>query len=84
MILYPSSITDSFFTNISIHPNFADRYLQLEKVFQFSILDINNKKMNYQIGLIGIPGRMNIEWRKPTENEINEIVRELGIGIDQK
>jgi hypothetical protein len=83
MILYPSSITDSFYSNIAIHPNFADRYLQLDSVFQFSILDINDKMLDYGIGLIGHPGRMNIEWRKPTENEINEIAREMKIGIDQ-
>lgn len=84
MILYPSSITDSFFTNIAIHPNFADKYLQLERVFQFSIQDITDEKLNYGIGLIGHPGKMNIEWREPTELEINEIVATLNIGIAQK
>jgi hypothetical protein len=83
MILYPSSITDSYFTNIAIHPNFADRYLQLEKVFQFSINDINDKKLDYGIGLIGTPGTMNIEWRQPTEIEITEVVAALNIGVDR-
>ncbi len=83
MVLYPSAITDSFFTNLAIHPNFADRYLQLETVFQFSIINITDKKLEYGIGLIGLPGRMNIEWRQPTETEIKEIVAALNIGIDQ-
>jgi hypothetical protein len=47
MILYPSSLTDSYFTNFAIHPNFSDRYLQLKCVFQFSVNDITSKKLDY-------------------------------------
>lgn len=83
MILYPSSLTDSYFSNMAIHPNFADKYLQIERVFQFSINNITDKKLDYGIGLIGIPGSMNIEWREPTEKELIEIVNALNIGIDQ-
>lgn len=83
MLLYPSSITNSFFTNIAIHPNFADTYLRLERVFQFSILNITEKKIEYGIGLVGHPGNMNIDWRQPTELEMKEIVASLNIGIDQ-
>jgi hypothetical protein len=83
MVLYPSAITDSYFTNIAIHPNFADKYLQLEKVFQFTIEKKTEKNINYAIGLIGVPGNMNIEWRHPTEDEMKEIVQALNIGIDQ-
>jgi hypothetical protein len=82
MVLYPSSITNSYFTNIAIHPNFSDKHLQLEKVIQFKVNDINDKKMDYGIGLIGMPGTMNIEWREPTEKEIMEIVSAFNIGID--
>jgi hypothetical protein len=83
MVLYPSSITNSYFSNIAIHPNFADKYLQLERVFQFSINNIGGQKLDYGIGLIGIPGTMNIEWREPTELEIKEIVETLNIGVDK-
>jgi len=82
MILYPSSITNSYFTNIAIHPNFADKHLELEKVFQFTVNGISDNKMDYDIGLIGFPGTMNIEWRRPTDAEIEEIISSVKIGID--
>ncbi len=67
---------------MAIHPNFVDKYLRLEKVFQFKILNVTEKKMNYAIGLIGQVGRMNIEWREPTETEIRDITRTLNKEID--
>ena len=81
MLLYPSSITNSFYTNMAIHPNFADKHLILDKVFQFSINNKTDKKLDYGIGHIGLPGRMNIQWREPTGNELTEIVEALKIGI---
>jgi len=82
MLLYPSLTTNSYFTNIAFHPNFADRHLQLEKVFQFVVNDIREKKLQYGIGLIGVPGAMNIVWREPTGEEIKEIVSAFNIGVD--
>ncbi len=45
--------------------------------------NITDHKRDYGVGLIGIPGTMNIEWRQPTEPELEEIVQAMSISASK-
>jgi hypothetical protein len=82
LILYPSVITNSHFCNLAIHPNFVDKYLTLEKVIQVGIEELSNQ-ITYSFGLFGTPGRMNINWEKPTEEQEKEFRKIITEGIQK-
>lgn len=64
LIVYPSFITGSVFCNLAIHPNFIDRFVRLEKLFQFKIESISIQTIDYALGLVGTPGPTNIIWKE--------------------
>ena len=69
-IVYPSSMLKSDSCNLAFHPNFVDQYLQLISIIKFKISDFQEKCATYETLSIGKPGRTNIIWMLPTQDDV--------------
>jgi hypothetical protein len=71
MIVYPSFVNDGYSCNVALHPNFADRFLEFEKVIRFKILDITDSQYVVSTGKVGVMVNNSIMLRDATKEELD-------------
>jgi RES domain len=81
VILYPSTTTHSTFCNFAFHPNFIDNFMTFEKALMFNFEGIENSKINYDIGSVGIQHLTNIHWEKPINEQAQEYMKIIESGL---
>ncbi len=69
LILYPSFANSKKTCSIAIHPNFVDRYLELEKIYILKITEFVENGYKFQLQRIGILSYTNIIWKYPKKED---------------
>lgn len=68
-IVYPSFVTSHVTCSLAFHPNFVDKYFQLEKVFQFMV-ETNEIPFKASTSLVGTPNSSGtIIWDKAKDED---------------
>ncbi|HTB99572.1 MAG TPA: hypothetical protein VK705_02720, partial [Ferruginibacter sp.] len=69
-IIYPSIESSLRYCNYAFHPFFSDRFLELQKVIEFTLnIDKELLKGDYTMGRIGVPINGTIVWKIPSKKE---------------
>lgn len=78
-LLYPSFVNSQNTCCIAIHPNFVDNFMRLDKVISCRFIELKQGKLELSIAEIGKPSLTNLNWTKPTLDEIEVFKNDLGI-----
>lgn len=70
-LVYPSSVNDSYSSNMAIHPNVVDNFMKFKKVIRFKVLAVNGQTYSISTGRVGELFNNNIEWRDATKEELD-------------
>lgn len=76
-ILYPSIATQTYSCNMAFHPNSADSLLRFEKVLRFRFNGFDGSQISFSNVGIGTPEFSTMKWRKATESDLLEILKEV-------
>ena len=80
-IVYPSIESSLRFCNYAFNPQFADKFLELEQVIQFTMEMNSTGKGSFSMGKIGRPINGKIEWRIPIQSEFENFHKTIHIGV---
>lgn len=70
-IVYPSFATKHYSCNLAIHPNYVENNLKLDCVFKMLITGKTEESMNFSLQKSGKLMGTAINWKVPTQDEID-------------